>query len=320
MKTFKKHPLQLLIASSLTALVACGGSSSDSGDTNGSGDTTGSFSLAVTDAAIDSANHVFVEFSGVSIQPAEGEVIEFTFDEAKQIDLLALQGSASQDLIAGEEVPTGDYEWIRLHVNAEADGVSDSYIEMTDGSQLELRVPSGSQTGLKLVSGFTVTANTGADFTIDFDLRKSVVLPPAQQIGGAILKPALRLIDNTASGTISGSVDGTLMSEQCADPATQTGAVYVFTGADATVSDVRGTESDPMTTALVSEVEGGYGYEVGFLDEGDYTLAYTCGASTDDPEAEDSLTFVGTTNATVEADTTTEVNFASDAEAGTDAL
>lgn len=317
MKNFKKHPLQLLMASSLAALVACGGSDSDSSGTDNSGDSTGSFSLAVTDAAIDSANHVFVEFSGVSIQPVDGDAIEFTFDEAKQIDLLALQGSASQDLVAGAEVPTGDYEWIRLHVNAEADGVSDSYIEMNDGSQLELWVPSGSQTGLKLVSGFTVTTNSGADFTIDFDLRKSVVLPPAQQIGGAILKPALRLIDNTASGTISGSVDGTLLSEQCTDPATQTGAVYVFSGADATVSDVRGTESDPLTTALVGEVEGGYGYEVGFLDEGDYTLAYTCGASSDDPEAEDSLTFVGTTTATVEADATTEVNFTSEAEADT---
>ncbi len=135
MKTFKKHPLQLLMASSLAALVACGGSGSDSDGTNNSGDSTGSFSLAVTDAAIDSANHVFVEFSGVSIQPVEGDVIEFTFDEAKQIDLLALQGSASQDLVAGAEVPTGDYEWIRLHVNAEADGVS---------------LNEGSQTGLKL--------------------------------------------------------------------------------------------------------------------------------------------------------------------------
>ncbi len=319
MKTLKNTPLQLLLASSLTALVACGGGSGDgsTGGTDGSNDSTGSFNLAVTDAAIDSASHVFVEFTGVSIQPVDGEVIEFTFDEAKQIDLLALQGSASEGLVSGEEVPTGDYEWIRLHVNAEADGMVDSYIEMDDGNQMELWIPSGSQTGLKLVNGFTVTANNSVDFTIDFDLRKSVVLPPADQIGGAILKPALRLIDNTASGNISGSVDGTLLSEQCADPATQTGAVYVYSGADATVSDVRGTEGDPITTALVSETDGGYGYEVGFLDEGDYTLAYTCGASDDDPEAEDSLTFVGTTNATVEADATTEVNFASDAEADT---
>lgn len=316
MNIFKKRPMQLLLASSLTALAACGGSSGDS-TAGGSSDSSGTFNLAVTDAAIDSANHVFVEFTGVSIQPADGEVIEFTFEEAKQIDLLALQGSASEGLVTGEEVPTGDYEWIRLHVNAEADSVIDSYIEMNDGSQMELWIPSGSETGLKLVNGFTVTANGSVDFTIDFDLRKSVVLPPAQQIGGAILKPALRLIDNTASGNISGTVDGTLISEQCADPSTQTGAVYVYSGADATVSDVRGTEADPITTALVSEVEGGYGYEAGFLDEGDYTVAYTCGASDDDPEAEDSLTFVGTTNATVEADATTEVNFASDAEADT---
>ncbi len=304
MKLLKKYPLQLLLASSLTALAACGGSSGSGGE------STGSFSLAVTDAAIDSASHVFVEFSGVSIKPADGEAIEFTFDEAKSIDLLALQGSASEGLVNGEEVPAGDYEWIRLHVNAENDGVLDSYLELDTGNQLELRVPSGSQTGLKLVSGFTVTANGTADFTIDFDLRKSVILPPSDAIGGAMLKPTLRLIDNTAAGSIAGNVDLEVITEQCAsDTGEQFGAVYVYSGTDATVSDVSGGDGDPITTALVSESGGEYSYEAGFLDEGDYTVAYTCGAMDDDPEAEDSLTFVGESNATVEADAETEVNF-----------
>lgn len=309
MKNFRKHSTTLLLASSIASLVACGGSNSGAGN-----DGTGTFSLAVTDAAIDAANHVIVEFSGVSIQPADGEVIEFTFEEAMSIDLLALQGSASEGLLSGEEVPAGEYEWIRLHVNAENDGVLDSYIELDTGNQLELWVPSGAQTGLKLVSGFTVTAGANVDFTIDFDLRKSVVLPPSDAIGGAILKPALRLIDNTSSGSIAGTIDGELITEYCEDPATQTGAVYVYSGSEATLSDVNGGDNDPMTTALVT-AEGDYAYEVGFLDVGEYTLAYTCDASSDDPEAEDTLVFVGETVATVEADVETEVNFTIESEA-----
>lgn len=306
MTQFKKRPLQLALAASLVTLVACGGSSND----NSAGSNEGRLSLNVTDAPIDSAAQVVVEFSGVSLKPADGEALEFTFDEPKSIDLLSLQGSASESLLTDETVPAGDYEWIRLAVNAEHDGVTDSYLELDDGTIQELRVPSGSQTGLKLVSGFTVVAGGTANFTIDFDLRKSVVMPGGQ--AGAFLKPALRLIDNAAVGTIAGQVDAEVLVDQCADPANQTGSVYVYSGADVTPTDVSGAETDPLTTALVSDVDGEYRYEVGFVSEGDYTLAYTCGAVDDDPEAVDELVFFGTANATVEADTTTEVKFTID--------
>ncbi len=305
MTQFTKRPLQLALAASLVALAACGGSSGGNGGSN-----EGQLNLHITDAPIDSAAQVVVEFSGVSLKPADGEALEFTFDEPKSIDLLALQGSASESLLTDETVPAGEYEWIRLAVNAEHDGVLDSYIELTDGTMPELRVPSGSQTGLKLVSGFTVAAGGTSNFTIDFDLRKSVVMPGGQ--AGAFLKPALRLIDNASVGTIAGSVDAEVLVDQCADPAIQTGSVYVYSGSDITPTDVSGADTDPLTTALVADEGGEYRYEVGFVSEGDYTLAYTCGAVDDDPEAEDELVFFGTSNATVEADTTTEVNFTID--------
>lgn len=306
MTLFKKRPLQLALAASLSALAACGGSSNGNGD----GSNEGRLNLRVTDAPIDSAAQVVVEFSGVSLKPADGEALEFTFDEPKRIDLLSLQGSASESLLTDETVPAGDYEWIRLAVNAEHDGVLDSYIELTDGTMPELRVPSGSQSGLKLVSGFTVVAGGTANFTIDFDLRKSIVMPGGQ--AGAFLKPALRLIDNASVGTIAGRVDAEVLVDQCADPATQTGSVYVYSGTDINPTDVSGADTDPLTTALVADEDGEYRYEVGFVSEGDYTLAYTCGAVDDDPETVDELVFFGTSNAAVEADTTTEVNFTID--------
>lgn len=308
MTSFRKHPLQALIGASALALAACGGS--DSSGNNSPDSNSGRLSVAVTDAPIDAANHVFVEFSGVSIKPADGDVIELTLEENASIDLLSLQGSLSEALVTDEEVPAGEYEWVRLHVNAEHDGVLDSYIELDTGNQLELRVPSGSQTGLKLVSGFTVAAGGNTNITIDFDLRKSVVLPGGQ--AGAMLKPALRLIDNTVVGTVAGSVDAEVLTDQCADPANEYGAVYIYSGADATVTDVSGADTDPLTTALVAQVDGGYEYEAGFLEAGDYTLAYTCDAASDQPETVDELTFIGTSNATVEADMTTEVNFTVD--------
>lgn len=262
----------------------------DNGGSSSSTTAMGTFSLAVTDGPIDSATKVVVEFNGVSIKPAVGEVIEFMFDEPKSIDLLQLQGSLSDGLVSGASVPAGAYEWIRLHVSAEEDTVMDSYLELNDGTQQELRIPSGAETGLKLVSGFTVPAGGSADFTVDFDLRKSITNPGGMP--AAILKPALRLVDNVQVGSITGTVDADLVNTACADPNLDDGSVYVYAGADVTPVDIQGAATDPVITALVNVVDGEYSYEVGFLVEGDYTVAYTCAAAGDDPAAVNAIEFV----------------------------
>lgn len=293
----KKPLASLALMGAIAGLAACGGSSDD--------DNTGRLSLSVTDAPVDSATEVVVAFTGVSIKPAGGEAVEFVFDEVKSINLLDLQGTASESLLDGETVAAGEYQWIRLDVAAQQ-GVMDSYIGMNDGSQLELTIPSGSETGLKLVSGFTVPVGGDADFTIDFDLRKSITNP--RDATSAILRPALRIVDNTVVGSIAGMVDGSLIST-CADSSVDSGAVYVYSGADATPADVQGAESDPLASALVSVGDGGeYQYEVGFLSEGSYTLAYTCDAGQDDPATADVLNFAGTANAEVTANTETVLN------------
>lgn len=291
MKFSKKRLISLIAMAALGVTAGCGGGSGST--TASTGGSTGSFSLNITDGPVDAAAKVVVEFTGVSIKPADGEAVEFLFDEAKQIDLLQLQGSASDSLLTNEVVTAGNYEWIRLHVNAEQDGVMDSYMEMLDGSVVELRIPSGAETGLKLVSGFTISAGGSADFTIDFDLRKSITQPNG--MSSAFLRPALRIVDNMTVGSIVGTVAPDLVSEACADPTVDDGSVYVYAGADVTPSDIQGAESDPLVTALLKMSESGaYTYEVGFLPEGDYTLAYTCGASGDDPAMVDTIAFAAT--------------------------
>ena len=269
-----------------------------------SGDDHGSFSLSVTDAPVDDATAVVVEFTGVSIKPANGQAEVFTFDEPRSINLLELQGTASESLLEDELVPAGQYEWIRLHVNA-VNGEFDSYIEFDDGSQHSLFVPSGAQTGLKLVSGFVVPANGSADFTIDFDLRKSIANPQSPTVD-YILKPALRLVDNTEVGHISGTVAADWAAdEECS------GAVYVYEGHDAETGSV-GSDNEPVTSALVAmnDETGEFEYTAGFLLEGDYTAAFTCEADQDDPEEASPISFLQAQNTSVTVDETTEVNFA----------
>lgn len=277
----------IILATSM--LLACGGGS------GGTTSNTGTLNLSITDAPVDSAANVWVEFTGVELKPENGSAfsVDYGTGNEKKIDLLDLQGSLSEPLISNETVPAGNYNWIRLKVNAESNTL-DSYIELNDGSQISLRVPSGNQTGLKLNSPFTITAGGISNATIDFDLRKSVTNPVGQP--DYFLKPSLKIVDNSQVGQISGTVDPALFSETyCgADADGNTGAgaaVYLYSGAGATTGDA-GSTDEPLTSALIAlnVSSGDLEYEIGFVNADNYTMAFTCEASDDDPENADTIT------------------------------
>lgn len=276
------------------AVAACGGG-------GGGSDGTATLNLFIKDAPVDGAAAVVVEFTGVELKPAGGDRVRFDFATPRQIDLLALQGNASAELLAGVEVPAGDYNWIRLAVNA-ARGVLDSYIELEGGTPVSLFVPSGAQSGLKLHNPFTIAQGTIADFTIDFDLRKSVHDPEGQP--DFYLRPTLRILNNLEVNTIRGTVDPALATDSsCTNgPNHDMGnAVYLYLGADAVVDD-EGSLSPPLTSVTVEydEDSGEYRYEIGYVAEGDYTVAFTCQAADDDPVNDDDVAFVGAANVRVE--------------------
>jgi len=289
----KKSLLALSLLSSLS-LPGCDGASDYS---NGRGGMpNGELTLSITDAAVDNASEVWVQFSGIELKPESGKSITHVFDTPMRINLLSLQGSLSADFFNNISVPSGTYNWVRLAVDT--DGVADSYIVMDDGMH-ELTIPSGSESGLKISNGFVVAANSQTAMTIDFDLRKSVVMSSGQYK----LKPVLRIVDNDEAGTLNGSIDSALTTgADCSDQDPKTGnAVYVFVGHDAEVDDIDKISPDPITTALMSlNVQtGNYDYEVGFLPAGNYTVAYTCMADLDDPEVDDAILFQSVTNASV---------------------
>ena len=60
-------------------------------------------------------------------------------------------------LLDGEEVPAGEYTWMRLKVQADPDVAGDSYITI-DGADCELQIPSGDERGLQMIRGFTIGA------------------------------------------------------------------------------------------------------------------------------------------------------------------
>ena len=299
--------LALLLGVSL-GFAAC---DDDDAPTSGGGDE-GTVNLGVTDAPVDEATRVVVQFTGVQVQPAEGQRIDIGFDSPRQVDLLALQGSDSELLLAGETLPAGNYQFVRLQVDAQRDTL-DSFIEFNDGSQVSLFIPSGSQTGLQLSGGFTVAANGESNFTVDFDLRKSITNPQGQP--DYFLRPSLRLVDNATVGHIAGMIDPLLVTDDsCSNQiASDTGnAVYLFTGSDATPDDI-GSAAEPESSAIVrlDDSNGLYSYKIGFVSAGNYTVAFTCQALDDDPEADEEIAFGGQSNVTVTAGSTATANIGS---------
>ena len=308
--------INLVLLLSLTVLLSGCGSDSD----NSSDGATGSLTLRVTDAPVDMADNVWIQFRGLELHAATGERTTFFYcpgadppgetvvdtspcspPAPKQLDLLALTGGVSDTLLMNQTLVAGHYNWIRLIVDAEP-GVPDSFIVVA-GDEFGLTIPSGDETGLKLNRGFDVPAGGHADFTIDFDLRKSVHL--AQSGTEYKLRPTLRIVDNVVVGAIAGTVDSALITVSC------TGAVYVYAGSNVTPDDIDTTLPDPITTAMVKldSTSGDYEYIAAFLEAGDYTVAFTCDAVQDDPGRDDSIGFVGTSTVSVSAGAVTVHNF-----------
>lgn len=272
----------LLLGGAL-ALAACGGGSSGS---------SGSLSLGVTDGPVEEADHVWVQFSSVTLKPADGEPFTIQLDPVERVDLLAQQDGNSELLLENEDVPAGDYNWIRLGVDL---GAGETEIVFPGPVAHDLAIPSGAQTGLKLVSGFNVASSGTANLTIDFDLRKSVIEAPSNSYK---LKPALRLVNNDETGEIAITATDTYVgNNDCGSNEGGGGSpvqsVYVYEGSGVTPDDVdtsTDADIDPVTSAMITDEDGDdiYTGTAAFLPAGDYTVAYVCDAEDDKAEIDNS--------------------------------
>ncbi len=303
------HTMRLFfVAAVAAALAACGGSGS-----SGSPSTTSQaqMKLAVADAPpADGAPHVVVVFTGVELIGNGGSPVTITFPSPKSIDLVTQGGTASAVLF-DQPIPPGTYQQVRLDVVADG-SANNSYIVLADGSMHGLLIPSGAQTGLKLVTNFTVPSSGVVDYTIDFDLRQSITCPPGLA-PACILKPVERLVDNTSVGNIQGQITSTV-------PTGCTPGVYLYAGTVTRTED--NNTSAPTTDAnqpLASKVPVAtssppYYYQFTFLAPGTYTVAFTCQAAQDNPDQADPsvvIVPVATTTVTANATQTVDVSFGS---------
>ncbi|MDH4047091.1 MAG: DUF4382 domain-containing protein [Gammaproteobacteria bacterium] len=272
-----------------------------SGGSPGSESGSGLISLGVSDAPVQNARQVCVEFTEAEFKKSDSASQVFVFDPPAKVDLLSYQGMNAAPLLTNEKLEAGAYQWVRLAVDAaqganggagagmnDTECVGDgSYIITESGAVHGLYIPSSAQSGLKLNRGFTMPAGGSADFVAEFDLMKSVHAPKGLD-PDYIMRPTIRLLDRAETGSIAGEVSALLATQTDCMP-----AVYLYNAGespDDNEDDGELDSIDPIASTMVSmQNDGRYLYEIGPVLAGMYDLSFSC--DPDDPVADEMLNY-----------------------------
>ncbi len=129
------------------------------------------------------------------------------FEDTATFDLMDLQNGVTSEL-ADIEIPAGSYDEVRLIV-------SSASITLKDGAVYDVKVPSGSSSGLKIKVHPPIVVEGGltSELVLDFDVSRSFVLKgnmntPAG-IKGFNFKPVVRSVNVSTAGRLEGMVSDT---------------------------------------------------------------------------------------------------------------
>ncbi len=199
--------LTLLIVGVITGvLISCNNDSSQ----------TARIIVTLTDSPGD-YDAVNIDVIGLEVHASQGEQQSGWTSlntNSAVYDLLQLT-NGTEALLADTEFPTGKISQLRLVLG-------DNNTVLTEGNELPLAltVPSGQESGLKLLINETLEAGITYTFKLDFDAARSVV--KAGTSGKFNLKPVIKVITEATSGAIRGSVL----------PETENVAIYAMQGMD----------------------------------------------------------------------------------------
>lgn len=258
-------------------LAGCGG---------GSGGGTGTFSLQVGDAPIDGAARVVVTFDRVELVGAPGRVT--VWEGLETVDLLALRNCVLLDLVPPTAVPAGVYEQVRLRIVGRDDPRFQptatlpypNFVDLGDDDLRPLRVPSGEQSGAKIVGTFVVPDGGSLGVLADFDLRKSIHLVEAGASGQYLLRPVLRAVEDARAAAIRGTVT---KAGGATFTAAEAPVVYAWQGTDPLVGADGVIDGEKVVASAIPRPAGDQRegkYCLGPLEAGTYRVTALAGIET----------------------------------------
>ena len=231
-------------------------------------DGTGRLLVHITDAPfpINLIEKATVTITKVEVRnDAESEEHPFLtiFEGSKEFNLLELRNGVMEELV-DVEIPAGSYNLIRIYVE-------DAGIVVMDHESYSVKVPSGSQTGIKMFikPSLQVQGGLTSEVILDFNLEKSFVLKgnmdsPAG-IKGFNFKPVIRAVNKTITGTIQGVVSDSdmnplpgvtvsIMLDELVTTPTEEDGSYALPGIPSGIYSIT-AEDENYTTLTIDEVE-----------------------------------------------------------------
>lgn len=214
MKSFKLFYI-IILSFFILFFASCGGGGTG---TKVDKTETGTLSLNLMDATTDDYKAVYITINAVKVHSGIECEEEVTNDwitialPEKTYNLLELVNGMMENL-GGRDMETGKYSQMRLIIGETPDNGNNmlglphpcaNYLIDASDAIHELTIPSGFQSGVKLVHSFDITKGLTTELILDFDVVKSIV--KAGKSGKYILKPTINIIDTIENATIKGRV------------------------------------------------------------------------------------------------------------------
>ncbi len=245
-----------------------------SSGSGGSSASKGTLNVGLTDASTDQYQAVYVTVNKIQVnRVADGEETEGNWVTVgtpnTTYNLLDLVNGVRESLGLAE-LEAGHYTQIRLIVGDTPDSSINilseahpfaNYVIDLDGTAHELKVPSGMQTGIKIVQGFDINENETTELVLDFNAGASVVV--AGNSGQYLLKPTIQVLATTEAAIINGVVT------KSSDGSTLAGATVSVQTFDSTATDAE--DRVTVETSTLSDNDGNFSL---FLSPGTYNLVF----------------------------------------------
>lgn len=250
----------------------------------------------------DSIESVVLSPSSVQLLVDDGSVISLGKVETAPLDLIQLGGGERINLGSDEGKSGVHYTGVRALFDSD-----NAHVALADGTEIPLTL--SDQAGFSSID-LELDDSETATLILTLDLHFSL-LDQRNSLGLFKLRPVLRAANLGTAGSISGTVAQALLADrQCQGdrPLGRGTAIYLYAGHDQTPTDYYSTQTatrtvQPLAAAPIRYDPGTglYLYQIDFLPPGTYTLALTCNADQDQPDADDALTFSHARNVTIAA-------------------
>jgi len=261
---FKSHNLLKLVIILCVFALICIGCGGGGGGSDGGG--TGTLSVGLTDSSTSKYLAIYVTIDEVQVNKKKSSNGNSGWRTVatpmKTYNLLKLVNGITE-ILSEDELEAGTYQQIRLIIGKTAESENNingephpdaNYVVLNDGSYVSLKIPSGFQTGVKLVHNFVVEDGSFVELVLDFEACKSVVETGS---GEYILNPTIKVIETANKCFVYGRV-----TEYGTDPA------IPITGALVSAQIPDGFSASVVRSTLTSEDEG---------EEGHYSLLLSPG-------------------------------------------